>query len=200
MDNKIIVFEGIDGSGKSTQVKLTKEWLEAKGYKVETLADPGGTMLGDEIRNLLLHKKDLYISQYAEFYLFMASRANLVDYITSFTDTIFLIDRFWYSTFAYQVWANGIDIDLFLTINDKMLDHMQNIIGIYIDVPMETALNRVKGHDKMEDKYLRRILTIKEAYDELIDHGYLHKLNGRGNPTDVNVRVKLYLNSLMKGW
>src|SRR6185369_8885812 len=76
-------FDGIDGVGKSTQLRLFCEWLEQRGYELITCRDPGGTEVGESIRKLLLDHKELSISRMSEMLLYMAARAQLVTDIIS---------------------------------------------------------------------------------------------------------------------
>ena len=108
-----ITFEGPDGSGKSTQLRILAEWLKQQGRQVYLTREPGGTLLAEKIRALLLDKGDEPVSPEAELLLFGASRAQHVRrVILPFLENggIVLCDRFLDSTTAYQGYARGLDM------------------------------------------------------------------------------------------
>jgi len=110
VSGKVIVFEGAEGVGKTTQLRLLAEWLEARGQEVIAVREPGGTILGDEIRRILLDSTT-DIAPRAEALLFMASRAQLVEreIRPALTQNVcVLIDRFFLSTYAYQCAGRGL--------------------------------------------------------------------------------------------
>ncbi|MCP4706966.1 MAG: dTMP kinase, partial [candidate division Zixibacteria bacterium] len=121
-----ITFEGIDGCGKSTQLKLTSNYLKKLGYKPEILREPGSTILSEKIRKILLNK-DLKINPISELMLYVAARAELVDStIGPALDDgkIILCDRFYDSTTAYQGFGRGLDT--------KVIDKMNRLaVGKY---------------------------------------------------------------------
>src|SRR3954469_24101684 len=106
----LIVFEGPEGAGKSTQLRLLADWLGQRGHKVVAVREPGGTVIGDEIRRLLLDPASEMVPR-TEALLFMASRAQLVEReIRPALEqgSIVLVDRFFLSTYAYQGDGRGI--------------------------------------------------------------------------------------------
>ena len=107
---RLIVFEGIEGAGKTTQIKLLAERLAAAGIVARGVREPGGTPVGDDIREILLHPEK-QITPATEALLFMASRAELVsrELVPALEDgVIVLVDRFFLSTYAYQVYGRGL--------------------------------------------------------------------------------------------
>ena len=110
MAGKLIVFEGIDGSGKSTQLALLAGWLREQGFSVLEVAEPGTTQLGQELRQLLLNK-ELHAQPLAECFMFLAARAQLVDEVLRPAierGDVVLCDRYTLSTLAYQSYGRGI--------------------------------------------------------------------------------------------
>src|SRR3954468_18519204 len=106
----LIVFEGPEGAGKSTQLRLLADWLGQRGHDVVAVREPGGTVIGDEIRRLLLDPASDIVPR-AEALLFMASRAQLVEReIRPALDSgsVVLVDRFFLATYAYQGVGRGI--------------------------------------------------------------------------------------------
>src|SRR5438552_2414223 len=104
-------LDGLDGTGKSTQCRLLAEWLRSQGQTVVTCADPGGTAVGDVLRELLLHKRQ-QMAPACEMFLFMASRAQLVAEVIRpalEAGQVVLCDRFLLANVVYQGYAGGLD-------------------------------------------------------------------------------------------
>src|SRR5579862_8111730 len=113
MSGRLIVFEGSEGAGKSTQIGLLASWLTQAGRKNVVVREPGGTPLGDEIRRILLEPGG-DVSPRAEALLFMASRAQLVERVVRPAldgHEVVLVDRFFLSTYAYQGAGRGLSED-----------------------------------------------------------------------------------------
>lgn len=152
--SKLISFEGIDGSGKTTVIKAVKEKLEHEGYRVALLHEPGGTLVGDAIRDLL--KSDIPCTSLGQLLLFLSSRANLSETILSPARHLYdfiLIDRFTDSTIAYQAYGNGLDRQMVealnrLSVNGNMPDHT-----IFIDVDSDVAAKRRQARNDIADKF-----------------------------------------------
>ena len=99
---KLITFEGIEGVGKSTQINLSKEWLESKGHSVKLLREPGSTKFGEKIREILL-SKDSNISSNTELLLMFAARSEMVQtYFNDDAADFILCDRHYHASIAYQ--------------------------------------------------------------------------------------------------
>jgi dTMP kinase len=151
MTGKFITFEGPEGSGKSTQIRLLAEKLEAQGIKVGCSREPGGTATGEAIRNILQHDAvDEPLDERAELLLFTASRAQLMKQV------IFpalergewvLCDRFIDSTIAYQGFARGMDIEPLDRINDFAIHSRKPDLTILLDLDIE------RGFERLLDRY-----------------------------------------------
>ena len=108
-----ITFEGIDGSGKSTQIRRLRDFLETNGHSVELIREPGGTAIGEKIRSLLLDKSNGEMSFETELLLYEAARAQIVNekIVPSIrAGKVVVCDRFFDSTTAYQGYARGLDL------------------------------------------------------------------------------------------
>ena len=152
-----ISFEGLDFSGKSTQVGLLADTLSLSGAKTLVLRDPGGTAIGERIRAVLLDREVLDMSDYTELFLFSASRSQLVQQIIKpalQNGTIVVCDRFYDSTTAYQGWGRGLSLDAIKTINKVAANGLVPAITYFIDIPVsEIELRMVRqkaGADRME--------------------------------------------------
>lgn len=166
----LIVFEGIDGCGKTTQISFLKEFLEKKSPPDSWMVvrEPGGTSLGEEIRSLLL-KKDTDCCSEAEFLLYLASRMQLVSSVIKpalIAGKIVILDRFYYSTIAYQL--AGLQLNFMPLDNLKILVKtsagIEPDVVIYLDIPLDVASNRrgARGKDRIEQRnkdYYNRVLT-----------------------------------------
>ncbi|MBI3788305.1 MAG: dTMP kinase, partial [Ignavibacteriales bacterium] len=109
-----ITFEGLDFSGKSTQVKLLVERLSRENRTVVALRDPGGTDIGEKIRTILLDKNLSGMADFTELFLFSASRSQLVQEVIKPAlegGLVIVLDRFYDSTTAYQGWGRGLSVD-----------------------------------------------------------------------------------------
>lgn len=138
-----ITFEGTEGCGKSTQVKLLAEHLDGLGHRVETPREPGGTLIGQEIRNTLKHSEDnAAMTAEAELLLMNASRAQLVREVIrpALADgKIVLCDRFYDSTTAYQGYGRQLDLKMVQTVIDFAVDNTRPNLTVLLTVPIEIS-------------------------------------------------------------
>jgi dTMP kinase len=149
-----ISFEGIEGSGKSTQVKALAKHLRAKGHKVIETAEPGGTMIGNKIRALLLEPEN-HMDPMAELLLYYSSRAQHVReiiYPAILDNSIVITDRFIDSTVAYQGYARGLDLELINKLNEIVVPDMKPSITFLLDMDVEEGLRRNRRAQK-EDRF-----------------------------------------------
>ncbi len=161
-----ITFEGIDGCGKSTQIKLLSEYLDNKGIKNIIIREPGGTDFSERIREILLHSKE-DISIIAEMLLFETARADLTEKIIkpSLKKGIYVLsDRFYDSTTAYQGYGRGLPVTQLKSIHNFATSGTTPDITIYLDLPLSEAKNRTdqKDLDRMEmsgDDFFKRVLA-----------------------------------------
>lgn len=199
----LIVFEGAEGAGKTTQLKRLADWLSARGRDVLSMREPGGTSVGDEIRRVLLDPAS-DITPRAEALLFMASRAELVARaIQPALDrcAIVLLDRFFLSTYAYQGRGRGIPEDELRAANVIATGGLVPDFTLLLTVPVEDGLARALdrgGHDRMERAAIEFHERVARAFDEFSlvawqgDHpecGPIVSLDGRGAERDVFARV-----------
>jgi len=158
MRGRFIVVEGIDGSGKSTMAARVAEALRRRGRKALRTREPGGTPLGERIRELLLDRKNSAMVPHAELFLFMASRAQLVDQVVrpSLARGIDVVcDRYYYSTAAYQGAAGRVGIDTVITVAEKIAKFQRPDLVLLLD--LDPALARRRDgirNDRVESKGL----------------------------------------------
>ncbi|KER10758.1 MAG: thymidylate kinase [[Candidatus Thermochlorobacteriaceae] bacterium GBChlB] len=140
----LITFEGIDGSGKSTQVKLLKNYFQAKKIDAVVFREPGGIELSENIRMLLLQSQQ-DISAVAELLLFAASRAELVKKLVLPAlekKQIVILDRFYDSTTAYQGYGRGVDLNIIADINRIASFGLSPSLTFFLDIVPEDAMMR----------------------------------------------------------
>ncbi len=168
-----ITLEGADGCGKTTQLKLLKEYLEQKGFTVVVTREPGAIGLGQEIRKLLLHY-DGYISPKCEAFMFLADRAQHIDTIvkpSAESGKIVLCDRHTDSTIAYQGYGRGEDIEKLKYLNNLATGEFNPDLTLVYDVDIETAIKR-RGddRDRMEQEGKEFQLKVQQGYREIAKH------------------------------
>lgn len=168
-----ITFEGIDFSGKSTQIELLKDYLVEHNKKVEVLREPGGTEISEKIRNILLDNKNEKLVAEAELFLFSASRAQLVrEKIRPYLEKgIYVIsDRFHDSSTAYQGYGRGIPIDVVMKVHELAIGETIPDLTFFIDIPVGIANERKKKKAKGK---LDRIESGNIEFYNRVRNGYL---------------------------
>jgi dTMP kinase len=158
-------FDGIDGVGKSTQVRLFCEALRAAGREVVACRDPGSTPLGERIRELLLHGgPELPISRRAEMLLYMAARAQLVEEIIRpalAADRIVVSDRYLLANIVYQGHAGGLDVDEIRQVGEVATGGIRPDATFLLDMrPVDADRRLARTRDRMEsqgDGYRERL-------------------------------------------
>lgn len=166
-----ITFEGIDGSGKSTQVELLSEYLDRNSIDHIVVREPGGTDVGERIRDILL-SKDMDMSARAEFLLYSASRANLTEKIiipALNEGKIVISDRFFDSSTAYQGFGRGIDIDSIKMINRFATFGLKPDVTFIIDISVETSRLRKKNRDRIESENHDFLWRVRKAYLDMAE-------------------------------
>ncbi len=142
-----ITLEGPDGSGKSTQIRLLYERLVAAGYDVLLTREPGGTPIGDQVRQVLHDLKNQEMAAEAEILLYSASRAQLVAQVIRpelAAGRIVLCDRYADSTMAYQGYGRGLDLEALSAITAFATGSLKPDLTVLLDVSVETGLSRRK--------------------------------------------------------
>ena len=169
----LISFEGGEACGKSTQIKLFKEYLQQQSIDFVSTREPGGTDLGEEIRNLLLHSKGKMSSQ-TEFLLFSASRAKLIEDIVlpALEDgKLVVMDRFFDSSYTYQGYAGNLDIDDLKSITSFATRGVVPDLTILLDITFEEGMKRKSKDENLKD--LDRIEQRGRDYHNKVREGYL---------------------------
>ena len=173
MKGKLITFEGVDGSGKSTQIKLLSKTLNNKGIKNIIIREPGGTSVSEKIRDILLDKNN-NINKYTETLLFLSSRSQLVNEIiipALNNGLIVLCDRYIDSTVAYQGYGRGLNISKINTLNDLAINNIYPDLTFIFDIDVNVSLDRIslKLKDRMEQVDEDFIIKVKKGYLEIAE-------------------------------
>jgi len=148
--NKLITFEGGEGSGKSTQVKLLGEYLTAKKIPILLTQEPSGTLIGRKIGDILFNRGHQAMCPETELFLFCAARAQHVREVVLpalHEGKYVLCDRFSDATFAYQAAGRGLDPDFIRTINDYCTGQLKPDLTLLFDLPVEIGLQRAGRRD-----------------------------------------------------
>jgi dTMP kinase len=175
-----ITFEGGDGTGKSTQIKLLESYLVAQGKACIITREPGGTWLGQLLRQILLEASSRSISSPSELFLYLADRAQHVHEVivpAIAQGKIVLSDRHTDSTVAYQGYGRGIDLPLLLRLNEFASGGLTPDVTFLLDCPIELGLSRaaqrksqapeVKAKDRFEIENLEFHQKVRQGFLEL---------------------------------
>ena len=165
-----ITFEGGDGCGKTTQIKLLDEYLRNKGYKTLLTREPGSKGLGIKLREILLNY-DGEVSPVCESFLFLADRAQHVDCIIkpALEDgVIVLCDRHTDSTVAYQGYGRGLDLEQIYQLNKIATSGLKPDLTVVLDVDVETSQKRVGSEkDRMESAGIEFFERVRQGFLEI---------------------------------
>ena len=172
--NHFITFEGIDGSGKSTQAKILVEKLQSLNLETLFLREPGGTSISEEIRSVLLNNREDEMSSRSEALLMCASRAQLTKDIISpelKAGKWIIADRYADSTLAYQGGGRGLNLDWLIKLNQFATYGIEPNLTFYIDIEPEVGFQRRKGlsSDRIESAGLDFQSDIRQKYLEIVD-------------------------------
>ena len=171
-----ITFEGPDGSGKSTQIELVADFLRRKGYDVYCTREPGGSAIGDQIRDVLHDVKNTEMSSRTEILLYSASRAQLVEQIIRprlAQGDVVLCDRYADSTYAYQGYGRQLDFDTLRTITEFATQKLKPDLTIYLDLDVETGLKRKVEANVAGAGEWNRMDQLKLDFHQRVRSGYL---------------------------
>lgn len=179
----IIIFEGLDGCGKSSVARQITDQASADGMISRYLRDPGSTDFGEQVRNILLDP-NIPMCPMASMLTYSSARAQLVFEMKKGAEDydLFVLDRFWFSTVAYQSYGRGIPLAAVTAVNDVIsrftIPENFNLDGrlcFYLDVEDETAAERMEGRtrDRFERMGADTRARIRQGYDDLVSSGQM---------------------------
>lgn len=161
-------FDGVDGAGKSTQIRLLADWLSAQGREVVCCRDPGGTPLGEKLRAILLDDHETPIHRTSEMLLFMASRAQLVEQVIRpalEAGKVVISDRYLLATAVYQAHAGGLRAEDVWTVGKVAVGGVMPAKVLLLDMPAAQAASRIaRAHDRMEAQGIDYLEQVRQGF------------------------------------
>jgi len=199
MAGMLITFEGIDGCGKSTQIEIFRNQLEKEGYETTLLREPGGTSIGESIRNILLDKANTVMSIETELLLFEAARAQIVRELIRpmiASGKIVLCDRFIDSSAAYQGYGRMLGRDVVDKLNDFAIGETTPDITFLFDIEPSAALYRMESRgrekDRLDDEGIKFMHRVREGYLEIArtdKTGRIKVLNAENDISEISREI-----------
>jgi dTMP kinase len=173
---RFITFEGMDGCGKTTQLRILAKALREGGQAVVETVEPGGTEIGQQIRRILLDPANTSIFPRTELLLYFSSRAQNVEQVIRpalAVGATVLCDRFTDSTLAYQGCGRGLDVDVVLDLDRIACQGLKPDLTVLIDIDLKTSLMRARRRNRHTDLSESRIDEENHAFHERVRRGYL---------------------------
>jgi len=203
MRGKFIVFEGIDGCGKGTQLEKSKDYLSDKGYDLFLVREPGGVRVSEAIREIILNKDYTEMASITELFLYEAARAQLVREVIkpNLEKGMWgLGDRFSDSSTAYQGFGREININTVIWANEYATDGLVPDLTFVFDVPVEVSLQRRgKDPDRIEREGIEFFERVRRGYLSLpeVSDGNYKIIDGTKSIEEVFEETKKYVDELL---
>jgi len=211
----LITFEGVEGAGKTTQMRRAESSLRRAGHAVFVTREPGGTRIGERVRELLLAPEHRNMSPVTELMLYEACRAQIVAEIIRpqlERGSVVLCDRFSDATVAYQGHGRGLDLDLIAALNRTAVGDAEPDLTLILDCPVAEGLARVRGRlgDGADGRPagLDRLESEALAFHERVRSGYLaiaagaparvRVLDTRREPDAVHEEIMVHISRLLR--
>lgn len=200
-----ITMEGPDGAGKSTQIDLLRGYLLERGYDIIVCREPGGTVISEAVREVILNKDYKNMGHMTELLLYAAARAQLVEEVIQPAleeGKVVICDRFIESSAVYQGIARGMGIDLVYEINQFAVGSTMPDITILLDIDAETGIGRKKQQaqlDRMESEKLEFHKKVVEGYRLLAerDKKRMVKIDGSNSIEEIHRQIKGAVNNTL---
>lgn len=173
MEGIFITMEGPDGSGKTTQIEMLKTYLESKGYDIVITREPGGTVISEAIRSIILNKDYQEMSHMTELLLYASARAQLVNQVIKpalAEGKAVICDRFVESSAVYQGIGRGLGVATVYEVNNYALGDVKPQLTIFMDLDADKGIKRKKNQaelDRMEMEDLSFHERVVEGYRQL---------------------------------
>ena len=193
-----LVLEGVEGAGKTTQGRLLAEWLESCGVRFTLAREPGGTEVGEAIRNVVQDRVELAVPHETELLLYLAARSAFVKEIALPVlerGELLIADRFSMSTYAYQGYGRGLDLDEVRRLDRFATGGLVPDLYVVLDLSVEQGRARQRAEGKEEDRlegsgedFLR---AVRRGYHELVEtDARAHLVDALGTPSEVHDRIR----------
>jgi dTMP kinase len=173
---RFVSFEGIEGCGKTTQIRLLSDFLTAESAPHTITREPGGTDVGEGIRKILLHSDTIHLTAAAELLLFYASRSqNIAEKIVPALDSgqMVICDRFYHASMAYQGYGRGIPLDFISKITDLVCDGYRPELTILLDIDPVIGLERARARNHVRADNEGRFEAEDLDFYTRVRNGYL---------------------------
>ncbi|MDP8253508.1 MAG: dTMP kinase [Candidatus Kaelpia aquatica] len=195
MKGTFVTFEGIEGSGKSTQAGLFINWCQENGKKVLFLREPGSTSIGEKIREVLLSLDYKNFYPQTELLLFLSARAQMVrEKIRPALEegVIVILDRYLDSTFAYQGYGEDIPLDLIDKMNSFATSNLMPDITFLLDIEIGEGLKRAGFKDRIEKKGLKFHSKVRDGYNRLVEssNGRMHVVKVKEDSLETQKEIR----------
>jgi len=189
----LITFEGIDGCGKSTQILMLKDYFEKRKLKCSVFREPGGTVIGEKIRDILLDNQNSIMDPKAEFLLLVASRAQLVhEHIKPRLELgeFVIVDRYIDSSVAYQGFGRGLGKKIVTFINEFATELVYPDLTFYLEIDEKTfEMRRKEKRDRIESEGIEFIRKVMEGYSEISSSKRFVKIDARVDQNQIFVAI-----------
>jgi dTMP kinase len=213
MKGTFVTFEGIEGSGKSTQIVLLANHLKTSGRQVVLTREPGGTPIGDDVRKILLNPANTALDAKAELLLYAASRAQHLREIilpALAAGAIVLCDRFSDATLAYQGYGRGLDIEMIRSLNRMVTAGMRPDLTVLFDIDAASGIARAHGRNRNRGLEAEARFENEEiAFHERVRQGYLaltrqepdriKVVDASPSPEEVQGKVRMIVDEMLRG-
>jgi len=208
MNGKLIVFEGVEGCGKTSQIQLCQEWLKSLGVSVVVTREPGGTPLGLDLRRLLLEVENKKIADTTELLLYAADRSQHVEEELKPNlekGNIILCDRYTDSTIAYQGYGRGLDINLIKQLNAIATGGLESDLTLWLDVDIEVGLSRKRADNNIADRIELEAIAfhrrVQQGYSQLqASQDKIVRIDASLNKEAVQKMIQTTLSDRLKAW
>ncbi|MDK4624787.1 dTMP kinase [Kingella kingae] len=203
MNAQFITLDGIDGAGKTTQLNVIRDWFAAQQLPVLFTREPGGTPLGEQLRNILLTPSSQVSLHTEALMMFAARRQHLEDVILPAlaSGTHVVSDRFTDATFAYQGGGRGLAYDKIQQLEQWVQDDLRPNLTFILDVPLEVSVARIEGSrqkDRFEQEDPAFFAHVREAYLQRAQHApeRYAVINSNREKPEVKADIEAVLNRL----
>lgn len=206
MSGLFITMEGTDGAGKTTQINMLRDCLEEKGYNVVCVREPGGTAIGEKIREIIIDKNNAEMCQMTEAMLYAAARAQLVSEVIlpALKDGgVVISDRFLDSSLVYQGYARGMGERRIRNLNRYAIDDLEPDITFLLRLKPEDSLKRKKAQaelDRIESEHFNFHQRVYDGYVSLARRNKkrIKMLDALKNPMDIHNEIIKEIEQLLE--
>jgi dTMP kinase len=207
MKGLFITFEGIDGSGKSTQIDLATRYLTEKGYRVYLTREPGGCPISEKIREVLLDPENKGMDPITEALLYAAARAQLIDSVLLEKKNegyVILCDRYLDSSIAYQAFGRNLGIEFVKTVNraaDKMVPDMTLYFKLSQEQCDERINRQLRDRDRLERESVEFFQRVIAGFDHIAktEPDRVKTIKADDSIERIALQIRVYLDGLLEG-